>query len=395
MWKQVSAGAAHCCSRLWQAGYEAYPVGGCVRDLLLGRVPGDWDVTTSAKPEDIIELFDHTAATGVKHGTVTVIQGDEHIEVTAFRTEAGYSDGRHPDHVRFEATLQEDLARRDFTINAMALDRDGNIVDPFGGRADLERRLIRCVGEARRRFAEDALRMFRAVRFAAQLGFELEDKTLQAIYECRCNVKLLAAERVRVEVEKTLCSPRPERVKDFFDLDLLSPWTPERPGELFGLNRVAPRPLARWAGLCANLLRANDRADTEVFLRALKMDGYMIRACAAGEKLWRSGTPGSDKEWRRALAQYGEDGCRAGAVICEICGVPDAQAALRGVLAQKPCVSVGQLAVSGGQLAQLGLEGRRIGQMQRMLLEHVLDRPEDNRAEFLLDKAARDMHNGF
>ena len=386
MWRRVSEGAASCCERLWEAGYEAYPVGGCVRDLLLGRVPGDWDVTTSAKPEDVIELFEHTAATGVKHGTVTVIQGEEHIEVTTFRTEAGYSDGRHPDHVRFEATLQEDLARRDFTINAMALGRDGNILDLFGGREDLASKLIRCVGEAERRFSEDALRMLRAVRFGAQLGFELEDETMQTIYKCKCNVKSLAAERVRVEIEKTLCSSRPERVKDFFDLGLMLPWTRERPGELSGLNNVAAYPLVRWASLCAGLLNSNSQADTDAFLRALKLDGDTIRACAAGEALWRFGTPNSDKAWRHALARFGEEGCRAGAVICEICGEPGAQAALQRVLEQRPCVSVGQLAVSGGQLAQLGLEGIQIGQAQRMLLEHVLDRPDDNRADILMDK---------
>lgn len=395
MWKQVSTGAALCCDKLWQAGYEAYPVGGCVRDLLLRRVPGDWDITTSARPEEVIKLFERTVATGVKHGTVTVIQGDEHIEVTAFRTEMGYSDGRHPDSVRFDATLQEDLARRDFTINAMALDRDGSIVDPFGGRADLEQKVIRCVGEAKRRFSEDALRMFRAVRFGAQLGFELENKTLQAICECKCNVKSLAAQRVRVEVEKTLCSPRPEQVKNFFDLGLLTAWTRAKPLELSGLSAVDPQPLLRWAGLCAGLLKANSQTDVISFLKALKLDGYMIRACAAGEKLWRTGTPVSQRDWRHALAQYGRDGCLAGAVICEVCGTQGAQAALGSVLAQNPCVSVGQLAVSGGQLAQLGLKGIQIGKMQRRLLEHVLDRPEDNRAEFLLDKAARDMHNGF
>ena len=363
-------------------------MGGCVRDLLLGRIPGDWDVATSAKPELIMELFEHTAATGVKHGTVTVIREDEYIEVTTFRTEVGYSDGRHPDAVRFDATLQEDLARRDFTINAMALDRDGTIIDLFGGQADLNKKIIRCVGEPEQRFAEDALRMFRAVRFGAQLGFELEEKTLQAIYNCSCNVKQLAPERVRVEVEKTLCSSRPEQVKDFFELGLMERWTGVRPAQLSALNRVYPQPILRWAGLCAALLKGDGQFDVAGFLRVLKLDGYIIRVCAAGEQLWRTGVPESDKDWRHALARYGEAGCRAGAVICEVCDGPGALAALDEVLKHKPCVSIGQLAVSGGQLAQLGLEGRRIGEMQRILLKHVLDHPSDNRVHILLKKAA-------
>lgn len=388
MWEQVNTGAAFCCERLWQAGYEAYPVGGCVRDLLLGRVPEDWDVATSAKPEDVIRLFDHTAATGVKHGTITVIHDSGHIEVTTFRTEAGYSDGRHPDAVRFDATLQEDLSRRDFTINAMALDRDGGIMDPFGGRSDLEQKLIRCVGTAQQRFSEDALRMFRAVRFGAQLGFDLECETIEAVHKCKCKVESLAAERVRAEVEKTLCSSRPEQVRGFFELGLMERWTGVRPAELSALNRVDPQPLLRWAGLCAALLKADGQSDSAGFLRALKLDGYIIRACAAGEQLWRAGVPKCDKDWRHALARYGEAGCHAGAVICEVCGGPGALAALDKVLERKPCVSIGQLAVSGGQLAQLGLEGRQIGEMQRMLLEYVLDHPSDNCAHILLKKAA-------
>ena len=177
----IPAGVGGCLDTLRRTGHAAYPVGGCVRDLLLGRTPGDWDVCTDARPERVMELFPRTVPTGLKHGTVTVRTEDGPVEVTTFRREAGYADGRHPDAVDFDATLAEDLARRDFTVNAMALDENGMVIDRYGGQTDLFRSVIRCVGDPDRRFAEDALRMLRAVRFAAQLGFSIEKvaKSLQ------------------------------------------------------------------------------------------------------------------------------------------------------------------------------------------------------------------------
>ena len=177
----IPAGVGGCLDTLRRTGHAAYPVGGCVRDLLLGRTPGDFDVCTDARPERVMELFPHTVPTGLRHGTVTVRTEDGPVEVTTFRREAGYADGRHPDAVDFDATLAEDLARRDFTVNAMALDENGMVIDRYGGQMDLFRNVIRCVGDPDRRFAEDALRMLRAVRFAAQLGFSIEKGTLDAI----------------------------------------------------------------------------------------------------------------------------------------------------------------------------------------------------------------------
>ena len=179
--REIPGGVAALCARLRSAGREAYPVGGCVRDLLLGRTPGDWDVTTSARPEEVMALFERTVPTGIKHGTVTVLTGAGGVEVTTFRAEGGYADGRHPDAVTFGGDLAGDLSRRDFTINAMALGPDGAVIDPFGGRADLKAGLIRCVGEPERRFVEDALRMLRAVRFSAQLDFAIEGATAEAL----------------------------------------------------------------------------------------------------------------------------------------------------------------------------------------------------------------------
>ena len=379
LWEQVSAGTARCCRTLWGAGFDAYPVGGCVRDLLLGRTPGDWDVATSARPERVMEIFEHVVPTGVKHGTVTVILENESIEVTAFRGESGYSDGRHPDAVRFDAALEEDLSRRDFTINAMALAPDGKIVDLFGGQTDLKNRVIRCVGRPEQRFTEDALRMFRAVRFAAQLGFQPTQETAAAIRTCAGGAERIAAERVRVEVDKTLCSDRPAYATQFFSFGLMTRWASACPADLQCLSRLPAEPLLRWAGLCARLMAEKCIATVGEFLRMLKLDGATIRACAEGWSLLQQGLPEDDAGWRRALAAYGTDGCRAGAAMAGM----QTLLRLERVLAQDPCVRVEQLVLSGGELARMGLQGARIGVAQRFLLEHVLSKPEDNRAEVL------------
>ena len=194
---------------LCAAGFPAYYVGGCVRDRLLGRPVHDWDVTTAALPEEVMALFEHCVPTGIRHGTVTVFLDGAQAEVTTFRTEGVYLDGRHPSEVRFVRTLAEDLSRRDFTINAMAMDADGNVTDLFGGRDDLARRCIRCVGDPEKRFREDALRMLRAYRFSAQLGFALDAATAGAVERCAPLAAALSMERIRDEMEKTLLSPRP------------------------------------------------------------------------------------------------------------------------------------------------------------------------------------------
>ena len=178
--------------------------GGCVRDTLMGRRPNDWDVATSAAPEAVQSLFRRTVPTGLRHGTVTVLYGGGRCEVTTYRVEGAYSDHRRPDSVRFTPSLSDDLSRRDFTINAMAMDASGNVTDPFGGREDISRRIVRCVGEPRERFEEDALRMLRAVRFAAKLGFEIEAGTRCAIRRCAPLAASLSAERVAGELSGVL-----------------------------------------------------------------------------------------------------------------------------------------------------------------------------------------------
>lgn len=204
---------------LYEHGFEAYAVGGCVRDSLLGRTPQDWDITTSAKPAQVKAIFDHTIDTGIQHGTVTVMLEHVGYEVTTYRIDGEYEDARHPKEVTFTSNLKLDLERRDFTINAMAYNHRAGLVDEFDGIADLKAHVIRCVGCAHDRFSEDALRMFRAVRFAAQLGFDIEAQTKAAIKELAPALSKVSAERIQVELVKLLTSDHPQMMRDLYELD--------------------------------------------------------------------------------------------------------------------------------------------------------------------------------
>ena len=203
----------HIINKLADEGYEAYAVGGCVRDSVIGRVPDDWDITTSARPEDVKRIFRRTVDTGIEHGTVTVMIGREGYEVTTFRIDGEYKDSRHPENVEFTASLKEDLKRRDFTINAMAYNEQEGIVDLFGGMDDIQSGIIRCVGNPADRFAEDALRMLRAVRFSAQLGYDIDKDTAAAIEELAGTIAAVSKERIHTEIGKTIMSSHPEYIE--------------------------------------------------------------------------------------------------------------------------------------------------------------------------------------
>lgn len=208
-------------------GYEAYAVGGCVRDSILGRNPDDWDITTSAKPEETRELFDKTFDTGIEHGTITVLVDAVGYEVTTYRIDGEYEDSRRPNDVEFTTNLREDLQRRDFTINAMAYNEKDGLVDIFGGVEDLNAKTIRCVGNAKERFGEDALRILRAIRFSAQLGFVIEDETAVAIEELAPTLEKISAERIQVEMVKLLLSKNPEYIDIAYKLGVTSVIFPE------------------------------------------------------------------------------------------------------------------------------------------------------------------------
>ena len=208
-------------------GFEAFIVGGCVRDSILGRRPDDWDITTSARPEQVKALFRRTVDTGLKHGTVTVLMDKESYEVTTYRIDGEYDDGRHPKEVAFTASLEEDLKRRDFTINAMAYHPDRGLVDLFRGMDDIRAEIIRCVGNPLERFGEDALRILRAVRFSAQLGFSIEEETKKGIEELAPNLKLVSAERIQTELVKLLVSPHPDYFLTAYETGITRQFLPE------------------------------------------------------------------------------------------------------------------------------------------------------------------------
>lgn len=212
---------------LMNAGYEAYAVGGCVRDSLLGRTPDDWDITTSASPMEVKGLFRRTIDTGIEHGTVTIMMGNDGYEVTTYRIDGAYEDCRHPNEVIYTKNLIEDLKRRDFTINAMAYNEKDGLVDAFDGRGDLERKIICAVGNPEERFTEDALRIMRSVRFAAQLGYSIEENTFQAGKKYAGNLAKISAERIQTELVKLICSDHPEKIRIAYDMGVTEIVLPE------------------------------------------------------------------------------------------------------------------------------------------------------------------------
>ena len=237
-----------------KAGYEAYAVGGCVRDCLLGRRPDDWDITTSASPWQVKALFRRTIDTGIKHGTVTVMLEEEGFEVTTYRIDGEYADSRHPSEVIFTPNLLEDLRRRDFTINAMAYNETGGLVDEFGGMDDIKRQMIRCVGSPKERFGEDALRMMRAVRFSAQLGYRIEEETASSIRRLAPNLKNISAERIQAELTKLVTSGHPEYLETAYETGITKIVMPEfdRCMETPAGRHHRPQPVHRPRGVQAH-----------------------------------------------------------------------------------------------------------------------------------------------
>lgn len=357
--------------KLTAAGYEAYMVGGCVRDTLMRRRPNDWDITTSAEPDAVVSLFDRTVPTGIRHGTVTVLYGRGACEVTTYRLDGGYSNHRRPDGVRFTSSLEADLSRRDFTVNAMAMDASGGLRDPFGGREDISSGLIRCVGEPERRFSEDALRMLRAVRFAAKLGFEIEGRTLCAMLECANFTSSLSAERVAGEIRGILSSPRPDYVWSLVDFGLIAPYLSSSDIQAVCREPLAPLPgYARLAHWCAALLKSGYIMSTELFLRSLKFDNRAIKTSRNAVEILRSGS----RDYKRLLRDYGRDAVLA--------AYPKHRK-LRAILRSNECWSLDSLAINGEYLSELGYSGKATGDALRALLDHVIDYPEDNEFNIL------------
>lgn len=371
-------------------GYPAFLVGGCVRDMVLGVQPHDWDICTAALPEQIMELFPGAKLTGGRTGTVTVRVNSHLVEVTPFRAESRYTDHRHPDLVSFVTDLTADLSRRDFTINAMALSPDGLVSDPFGGAMDLKRGVIRCVGEPERRFEEDALRMLRCLRFSARFGFAIDIFTREALREKAHLCATLAPERVQEELEKILLSPSPDTVMEAVELGLLDTYLDHRPEEpiqekLSALPRRLPD---RWAGFAWLLARHGCVAAAGDFMRKLRLDSRSIHVTEQMEAALAGPMPQTTAEWKRCLRDHGIESTVCAARCGDGFGLAQgASKAVKAVLRSGECFSLRQLAVTGEDLLALGLKGKALGEMLSFLLDYVIDYPDNNRRELLLSLA--------
>lgn len=353
--------------RLLQNGYEAYFVGGCVRDALLHRTIHDWDITTSALPEQVMACFSNCVPTGIRHGTVTVLDDGFRAEVTTYRADGTYADGRHPDQVSFVRTLSEDLARRDFTINAMAMDSCGRIIDLYGGREDLKCRLIRCVGEPRKRFEEDALRMFRALRFSAQLGFAIDTLTREAIGVCACLSDKLSAERIREEVEKILLSDHPEKLRELAVLGLLNRFGPDLQADCGWLSSLPRERMVRWAGLC--------RLWPKLDLVSLRLDRRTVQDAPRAAA---SSPPVTRLDMKRMIVELGPE---PAAIASRLHG---AYELYQQVMQSGECISLRQLAVNGSDFPEY--HGKKLGELLHRILQDVLEEPELNKREIIFEK---------
>ena len=369
--------------RLEANGKEAYIVGGSLRDTLLGKSPSDYDMTTSALPTEMLEIFSdyRVIETGLKHGTLTVISQGRPVEITTFRIDGGYTDSRHPDSVSFTRSLSKDLERRDFTVNAMAYNRSVGLVDIFGGESDLERKIIRAVGEPRRRFEEDALRIMRAFRFSAQLGFEIENDTLACAIECREGLSNIAIERIFSELLRLLLSPYPQIPLMLMKRGgilkyMLGEYLPS--DRLISL--VSSAPLSDTARLGLLLCEAAPEAQSEI-LTALKCSNRQRSGALA---VARGGceSPAREADVSRFISKYGENAENALRVSVLLGNSREEVLALARTNSAPR--SIKELAVDGADLALLGFEGREIGRMLARLLDLSLDDPSINSKEELL-----------
>lgn len=420
-------------------GYEAYAVGGCVRDSILGRKPEDWDITTSATPMETKALFERTFDTGIEHGTVTVLLEREGFEVTTYRVDGKYEDSRHPSEVHFTRSLSEDLLRRDFTINAMAYNEEEGLVDIFGGMEDLKKHCIRCVGNAKERFGEDALRILRAVRFSAQLGFDIEDETKEAIRLLAPTLANISAERIQTELIKLLVSPHPERIRLAYELgitkiilpefDAMMATEQETPHHCYNVGEhtihammgIAPEKILRLTMLFHDMgkpaKKTVDDDGTAHFkghavvseelareiMHRLKFDNDTLRRVTRLVYYHDYRMPANARNVRRAMNKIGEDifpyymqvrradtmaqsGYQREEKLANLDGI---ERLYDEIIEKRQCVSLKELALTGSDLIAAGVKpGPRIGEILNRLLEEVIESPGKNEKEYLLGLAA-------
>lgn len=374
-------------NRLTSEGHDGFLVGGCVRDAVMDRPIHDWDLATSATPVEVARLFPKTVLTGERFGTVTVVLPQCSVEVTTLRAESDYNDGRHPEAVMFVSNIAEDLSRRDFTINAMAESVDGELIDPFDGVSDIKNKLIRCVGGPNTRFSEDALRMFRAMRFSAVLGFTIETETMQAIYANAGMASSISAERVQAELEKILLSNRPEIAGEMIKIGLLDRYislSGKNPGTLGRIARLPQEPILRWCAFCAILLDKQTIRSATEFLYELHLDGKTIKTCLRA--LTMPDFPEDRVEIKRALSTNGAAVVRAAAAMSDVFNETGSLKKTDDILESGECATLEELAITGRDLLSKGHSpGRGLGETLHKLLGHVLKHPGDNTRERLLE----------
>ena len=397
----LDPGAAALLTRLHAAGHAAYAVGGCVRDSLLGQTPHDWDLCTSATPEQVLELFGeaHCIPTGLQHGTVTVKHGGELYEITTFRTEGAYSDGRHPDHVAFVPDVKEDLARRDFTINAMAYNAEEGLIDPFGGQNDLAAGIVRAVGEPQRRFEEDALRILRLYRFAARFGFAIDPATGQAARALCRHLDCVSEERIAEELSRLLAAPAPGAYLEAEVLAVIFPELdaaelPESRRILDALEPGMEHVQVRLAALLCPLGEAGARAA----LKRLKCSNALTGTVATLVREAAAGMPGAALTLtaRRFLSRYDLATITDLTALCSARHPEQAEAfaALQQEAARlvetNACCRINQLAVNGRDLMDAGIRpGPGLRRVLDALLEQVLTGQLPNEKAALLAAAAQ------
>lgn len=424
---------------LQSAGFEAYAVGGCVRDSLLGKIPNDWDITTSAKPEDMKSVFAdfHCIDTGIKHGTVTVVIDGEPLEITTFRLDGEYEDNRHPKSVTFTSNLGADLGRRDFTVNAMAYSKKTGTVDLFGGQNDLKNKIIRCVGDPDRRFNEDALRILRALRFASTLDFEIEEKTAQSLLKNCALLGNISEERIAKELLKLVCGKGAKRIlTDFAPVlfEILPELQPmyknshDNPHHcydiyehtLIAVESIDPEPTLRFAMLLHDCGKpavkkfdengvahfyGHQRISAEIsaqILARLKVSNKFrdeILFLVSNHDRWELYE--NTEKMPRYLSKFGLDGVlkllkvmRADVLAqspeyrYRLDQIADAEEIAKNLAAQKPCLSLSELQINGRTLMDIGIpQGRKLGAVLAQLLDEVIDGVTKNTQEALTTRA--------
>lgn len=421
---------------LQNAGFEGYAVGGCVRDSLLNREPDDWDITTNAKPEQMKALFRRTVDTGIQHGTVTVLLGNDTYEVTTYRIDGEYEDSRHPKQVEFTTSLIEDLKRRDFTINAMAYNDSTGIIDEFGGIEDLKAGIIKCVGNPEERFGEDALRIMRAVRFSAQLGYAIEENTGIAIKKLAENLKNISAERINVELTKLLVSPNPGYLRIAYSTGILQVILPEL-AELMDIAQNNPHhcytigehimrtiegieadKVLRYAMLFHDIGKGRAKTTSEdgidhfhghpqisakmasEILRRLKFDNDTIGKVIKLVEYHDVDIDTNERSVRRMMNKLGKDmfpmllKVREADTLAQsmykreekLSKLEALQALYEEIMLRNDCVTIKDLAINGKDLMELGVkQGPEIGEILTRLLENVIENPDMNTKEKLME----------